>query len=264
MPINVSLDVLGKDIYGNIIESEDIHTLIPIKAAKYDDFTGLVIPGTSKLFVTDESVEVAEDYTNIVIPNLGRLLESIPDSICVSIHPDIDTSVPHHIDIYQILNISASYGILIPFKFDKLHITYTDTIQVGLGETLKDLGDASLNLMMNITNSIPLALTLNFTPLDENDEIIEDMTIAPITIAQGEGGSIHEEMEGKSKVTLSLGNNNGSLAKLNKLKLDVDIQSNDASMGLKGIQGLQITDIAIEVAGKMDISNMFGKEKDNE
>jgi hypothetical protein len=109
-----------------------------------------------------------------------------------------------------------------------------------------------------------LALTLNFTPLDENDEIIEDMTIAPITIAQGEGGSIHEEMEGKSKVTLSLGNNNGSLAKLNKLKLDVDIQSNDASMGLKGIQGLQITDIAIEVAGKMDISNMFGKEKDNE
>ncbi len=263
VPINVDLDIVGKDIYGHPIASEEIHTMFPIDPAKYDAITGLVIPDVSELYFTDEPHE-KEGYRNIVIPNLGRLLENIPDSITVSIHPDIDKSVTHHIDIYQALNISASYDILVPFKFDSLHINYCDTIAVGLGETLEGVGDASLNLMMNITNSIPLALTLNFTPLDENDEIIEDMTIAPITIAQGEGGSIHEEMEGKSKVTLSLGNNNGSLAKLNKLKLDVDIQSDDASMGLKGIQGLQITDIAIEVAGKMDISNMFGKEKDNE
>lgn len=248
MPINVSLDVLGKDLYGNVIESEDIHTQIPIKAAQYDDLTGLVIPDTSKLFVTDEVVEVAEDYTNIVIPNLGRLLESIPDSISVSIHPDIDTSVPHHIDIYQVLNISASYGIMIPFKFDKLHITYTDTIQVGLGETLKDLGEEGIKLKMNIENTIPVDLTLKLTALDENNVPVDAINIAPIKIKQGNGEGITTSRPEKSPVSFNLQNEDGSLARLNKLKVEAEIQSNDATMGLKGIQGIRISDIVVELS----------------
>ena len=260
MPINVSLDVLGKDINGNIIESEDIHTLIPIKAAQYDDLTGLVVPDTSKLFVTDEPTDVDDDYTNIVIENLGRLLESIPDSMCVSIHPDIDISVPHHIDIYQILNISASYGIMVPFKFDKLHITYSDTISVGLGETLEGLGDAGLALKMNVENTIPVDLTLKLTALDENNEPIKAINIAPIRIKQGNGEGITNSKAEKNPVSFSLQNKDGSLAKLNKLKVEAEIQTNDATMGLKGIQGIRISDIVVELSA--DIST--GDKEENE
>ena len=113
---------------------------------------------------------------------------------------------------------------------------------------------------MSITNSIPLELKLNFTALDENNEVIEDIVIAPITIAQGDGGSIYDEVNGKSKATLALNNSNGSLARLDKLKFEVEIQTDNASMGLKGIQGIQISDIVIEVAGKIDLKEEITDE----
>ena len=255
MPINVSLDIMGKDIDGNIIESEEISTMVPIKAAKYDDLTGIIIPDTSKLFVTDEYVEVADDYTNIVIPNLGRLLESIPDSISVAIHPDIDKSVPHHIDIYQILNISASYDIMIPFKFDKLSIVYSDTIPVNLEETLEGLGDAELKLKMNIENTIPVELKLNISALDENNKPINAIKIDPIRIKQGNGEGIANSKPEKNAVAITLQNKDDSLKELDKLKLDIEIKTEDATMGLKGTQGIRISDIVVELSADLEIAD---------
>lgn len=259
VPVNIDLDIVGKDLYGNPIASEEIHTRIPIQPAKYDDITGHVIPDTSKLYFTNHP-HTKEGYENIIIENLGHLFENIPDSISVSIHPDINRNVPHHIDIDSAFKISAAYDILIPFKFDNLYISYSDTIAIGLGETMETFGESDLNLKMSITNSIPLELKLNFTALDENNEVIEDIVIAPITIAQGDGGSIYDEVNGKSKATLALNNSNGSLARLDKLKFEVEIQTDNASMGLKGIQGIQISDIVIEVAGKIDLKEAITDE----
>ena len=255
MPINVSLDIMGKDIDGNIIESEEISTMVPIKAAKYDDLTGIIIPDTSKLFVTDEYVEVADDYTNIVIPNLGRLLESIPDSISVAIHPDIDKSVPHHIDIYQILNISASYDIMIPFKFDKLSIVYSDTIPVNIEETLEGLGETGLKLKMNIENTIPVELKLNISALDENNKPINAIKIDPIRIKQGNGEGIANSKPEKNAVAITLQNKDDSLKELDKLKLDIEIKTEDATMGLKGTQGIRISDIVVELSADLEIAD---------
>ena len=255
MPINATLDVIGKDVDGNTIESEEISTIVPIKAAKYDDLTGIIIPDTSKLFVTDEYVEVADDYTNIVIPNLGRLLESIPDSISVAIHPDIDKSVPHHIDIYQILNISASYDIMIPFKFDKLSIVYSDTIPVNLEETLEGLGETGLKLKMNIENTIPVELKLNISALDENNKPINAIKIDPIRIKQGNGEGIANSKPEKNAVAITLQNKDDSLKELDKLKLDIEIKTEDATMGLKGTQGIRISDIVVELSADLEIAD---------
>ncbi len=263
IPVDVTLDIVGKDLSGNPIASEEIHTKFPIQPAKYDDITGHTIPDTSKLYFTNNP-HTKEGYENIVIENLEHLLENIPDSISVSIHPDINKNVPHHIDIEQAFNISASYDILIPFKFDRLHISYSDTIAIGLGETMETFGDANLSLKMNITNSIPLELKLNFTALDENDEVIEDINIAPITIAQGAGESIYDEVNGKSKAKLALNNSNGNLARLDKLKFEIEIQTDNASMGLKGIQGIQISDIVIEIAREIDLEEETTDEETEE
>lgn len=255
MPINATLDVIGKDVDGNTIESEEISTIVPIKAAKYDDLTGIIIPDTSKLFVTDEYVEVADDYTNIVIPNLGRLLESIPDSISVAIHPDIDKSVPHHIDIYQILNISASYDIMIPFKFDKLSIVYSDTIPVNIEETLEGLGETGLKLKMNIENTIPVELKLNISALDENNKPINAIKIDPIRVKQGNGEGIANSKPEKNAVVITLQNKDDSLKELDKLKLDIEIKTEDATMGLKGTQGIRISDIVVEFSADLEIAD---------
>ena len=255
MPINATLDVIGKDVDGNTIESEEISTIVPIKAAKYDDLTGIIIPDTSKLFVTDEYVEVADDYTNIVIPNLGRLLESIPDSISVAIHPDIDKSVPHHIDIYQILNISASYDIMIPFKFDKLSIVYSDTIPVNIEETLEGLGETGLKLKMNIENTIPVELKLNISALDENNKPINAIKIDPIRVKQGNGEGIANSKPEKNAVAITLQNKDDSLKELDKLKLDIEIKTEDATMGLKGTQGIRISDIVVEFSADLEIAD---------
>lgn len=260
MPINVSLDVMGKDVNGNIIDSEEISTIVPIKAAKYDNLTGIIVPDTSKLFVTDEYVEVADDYTNVVIPNLGRLLESIPDSINVAIHPDIDKSIPHHIDIYQILDISASYDIMIPFKFDKLYIIYSDTIPANLGDTFEGLGDAELKLRMNIENTIPVGLKLNISALDKNNKPINAIKIDPIEIKQGNGESIASSKSEKNAVAITLQNKDESLKELDKLKLEIEIQTEDATMGLKGAQGIRISDVVIELSADIEITD----EKDVE
>lgn len=268
IPINVDLDIIGKDSEGNPIASEEIHTQIPIEAARYSETTGEVMPDTSRLFITNNTVKnYREDFTNIEIENLAHLLEAIPDSICVSIHPVIDRSVTHHIDIYQALNISASYDIMMPFKIDTCHIAYSDTISVSLGETMETFENAGLKLKMSIANTMPLGLTLNFTALDENNVPVNDIVIAPIEIAQGNGNSIHDSKAEKNEVSLAIQNSNGNLSKLDKLKLDIVAETNNATMGLKGTQGIQISDIVIEISGDIstdDISTDDEEEFDED
>jgi hypothetical protein len=252
MPTYVDLEIIGKDKEGNIIETAQIKPteLIRINPAKYDEETGLVVTEESRLFISDVIKNPKEGHQNIAIPNLAYLLECVPDSINMYSLPIIDQSVTQHIDITQPLSISADYDIIIPFKFEEFEVHYNDIIPINLEltEDTEELGDASFKIKMNIENTIPLGLTLNFTALDTHQNAIDDIEFKPIHIKAGNGESIYEQDgSDKQEVELTINSN----ISFEWLKLDITAKNSNAKMGLKSSQGMRVSDVVIEFASDL-------------
>ena len=266
VPVNINLQLIGKDANGTIISSSEIITDEPlsINPATYDEATGSVIPCETKLLLTSDTTKVSKvGYQNVQLENLANLLHQIPDSIAFAIQPIVDQSVTHHVDLSQPLSFKASYKINIPFKFDEFQLCYSDTIenlQADLGETMEMFSNIALKLNMDITNTLPLGLTLEVVALDKDNQPIDDITAQPISLKAGLGGDIiaqGEQRQEAQKVTIAIESKSGDLSKLDKLKLDITAAT-DHTVGaipLKGSQGIQLSNIVIEIAG--DIKTSF-------
>ena len=259
IPVIIDLALVGKDEYGDIIESFNIQIEdVQILPALYDKTTGEVTSQKTKLlFVSDLSQGTKEGYTTIKVPNLSRLLDKLPKYVEFSLQPMIDTSVSHHVDISKPLSLSASYDVVIPFKFDNLKICYQDTIpnlHASIGEFMEMLSDINFTTKMNIKNTIPVELSLDITALDENDKILEGVTINPIHIAAGSSNSL--ETAEPNETTISINSKTGNITALDKLLFEVTATTEnvEGTATLKRNQGFQLTDIVIEIGGDFEAS----------
>ena len=249
MPTDVQIEIVGKDKEENIIAEITPEEKIAIGSAKYDAALDSIYETQSKLLLTAAPINTPEGYHNLVIPELASLLETVPDSVVLYVQPVVDTLVDsHHIGIYQALSINAAYDIEIPLKFKELEIHYSDTVSAGLGEALEAFGDVSLKLKMDITNTIPVELTLNVSALDAEDRIIEDIKFESVSISKGNGESIHHTNTEKQQISFDLGTNTSNFE---KFKIDITAESHDETTGLKSLQGLYISGIVIEAAGNV-------------
>lgn len=239
-PTNVKLEIIGKDKEGNEIKETEIiiKDPIPLKAATRNA-EGEVVPVKNRLLITKEDQ-----------PNLGRILEFMPDSMTLYVRPVIDETETHDVDIERKLDISAKYNVILPLVFEELNIEYNDTIALNLGETLSSVDNADIMIKMNVANTIPLDLKLKFIPLDKENNIIKEIPTMTKDIKSGNGGNIHKSNPEKQSVELTLSNEN---ATLEKLKLDITAATNGSVAGLKSNQGLKISNIAVEVTGDISI-----------
>jgi hypothetical protein len=259
VPVDIDLQLSGKDDNGNVIETSVISQVLHIEPAGFDALTGVITPRTTKLFITSDTSRVSmQGYQNVEIQNLARLLERMPSSIDLAVLPVVDKSVTHSIDLSKGVKFNGEYSVVIPFKFDDFHICYTDTIsnlQLDLGETLEMFSNISLAAKMNVKNTLPVGVSLSVKALNQQDVVIDDVSIDSLCIAAGDGSSILEATQSQ-QVKFAIKSKSGDLSALDKLaiKLEAAVDHTEGGVALKREQGLQLSDIVIEVSGDIETS----------
>ncbi len=259
VPVDINLQLSGKDDNGNVIETSVISQVLHIEPAGFDALTGVITPRTTKLFITSDTSRVSmQGYQNVEIQNLARLLERMPSSIDLAVLPVVDKSVTHSIDLSKDVKFNGEYSVVIPFKFDDFHICYADTIsnlQLDLGETLEMFSNISLAVKMNVKNTLPVGVSLSVKALNQQDVVIDDVSIDSLCIAAGDGSSILEATQSQ-QVKFAIKSKSGDLSALDKLaiKLEAAVDHTESGVALKQEQGLQLSDIVIEVSGDIETS----------
>ena len=266
VPVDVELHIFGKDDNGNVIEKSVIETVLSIAPAAYDETTDELSPVETKFFLSTSEIGKA-GYENICLENLGSLLAEIPSSLSLNVVPVIKAGagVTHHVDISQPIKLDAAYSVVVPFKFDDLQFCYSDKIEGlkgSIDETIDMLSNVSLSAKMDIINTIPLGLSLTVVPLDENDNVIEDIEISKLEVKAGDGKSLLKD----DKATVADGltvqsfefvikSASGDITSLDKLAFSIEAASGVAvgTVGLKGEQGIKISNIVLEVSGDIEV-----------
>ena len=70
--------------------------------------------------------------------------------------------------------------------------------------------------------------------------------------------------EEKQEVTLAIKGDSEYTTQINKLKLSLEAQTEDATMGLKGIQGLHISDISVEISADISSEDFVTEDEDED
>ena len=260
VPVDIDLLIFGSDENGVQI-GEPISSTLSILPAEYDEASDTLKPVKTKLFLTTDTLKNNKGggYKNVEIPALANLLEKVPYDINFKIEPKIMGN-SHHVDILNPIKLDGTYSVIVPLKFEDLNICYTDTvsgIKEGMGDTLDKFTNASLRLKMNVANTIPLGVALSVKPLDENAEPLEGFEILDINIKAGNGSDIVNNdvsSEDLQEIVFSIGSKGGDFSELDKLLLSVNATANSTTggIGLKGEQGIKISDIVLEVSGDIE------------
>lgn len=259
IPVDLALSLFGKDDNGNVIETSRVNAAIRLEPADYDEATGEVTAREFKYLLTNKPTPKA-GYENVVIPDLSNLLKRIPNSLDIELIPTIDESMAHHVDLSKDLVLHPTYDVVVPVKFDNVHIEYTelvDDLNKDLGEALEHFANITVKADMNIRNTVPVGLTLTVEPLDAYGNIIEGVEIEDVQIAAGAGEDINgtdaSENQGE-KLQLVINSKGDVLRKLDKLNLIVkgDADETVGGVAFTSKQGVHITDIVVEVTGDVE------------
>ena len=265
IPVDIDLQIYGYDEDSVLIEESKIEEKLSILPAKYDNEKDKLEAVETKLFITTDTLKNKKaGYKNVEIKNLANLLKRVPYSISLNVKPEVRTDATHHVDISEPIKLDAAYSVVVPLKFDSLSICYSDTItglKADLGETLEMFSNVSLCVKMDLINTIPLGLSLKLVPLDENGDVIEDIEIDKLVIEAGSGenllasdGSVNGNL-GAQHFVFGIKSKSGDVSKLDQLAFVVEAASNHTtgSAGLRGEQGVKISNIVFEVSGDIEV-----------
>lgn len=121
-----------------------------------------------------------EGATNIEVPNLNDIIETIPDYITVALSPAIKTDDYHTIDLGKDYALNSSYEIDIPLSFgDNMQLVYKDSVD-GFRSDLEDIEFKKVAIAITADNSIPLKLEIkdsNVTPKDVNGKKVDGVKV---------------------------------------------------------------------------------------
>ena len=280
VPVDIALHIFGK-VGDEVIQESEIKTTLKIHPAEYDVKGDSLIPVQTKMFITTDAANGKAGYDNYEVKALGNLLKRIPDSLSLKVEPIIRKDVTHHVDISKPIKLDADYSVIIPLKLNNLSLCYNDTIKdlkVSMEEEVGMFTNVSLCAKMDIINTIPLGLSLEIVPLDEKNNMIEDIEITALDedgkvikntliIKAGNG----ENLLAADNVTVAEGltaqpfefaikSAGGDISSLDKLAFSVKAASSSAAgtVGLKGEQGFKISNIVLEVSSdiEMDVKDM--------
>ena len=258
VPIDVDMQIFGRDDNGEIIPTSLITERVSVKPAYYDEKMGTITPVETKLFLTCDSNKVSKiGYDNVQIPGLANLLEKVPNSIDFKIKPLVNTSQAHHIDIVDPLTFSGSYSVYIPLKFDNFNLLYNDTIDDlidSFGENLDMLTNIHIDARMEVLNTIPLGLQLNVKALDMDEKPIETIEVEPVSIKAGLGGNIEGSDQEAQQVVIAINSSTGDFSTLDKLVISVEAASDctAGSAAISALQGIKISDIVFDITGDIE------------
>lgn len=251
------LSIVGKDEEGKPISSASLVFDEPfVLAAGQRNADGTITPKATRwLFAVSDSI-TKKGYETKVAPALGTLLNELPHNIDVALNAHFNTDLTTQIDYNNDLELACEYGVLVPLQFSDLNLTYADTvseIKINLEETLMDMNlsvtNIGLAIAMNLKNTLPIGLKLDLVPLDVDGNVIEEIEIGSVELPAGDGSEIGTGSHVKgTPVELSIKCATSSdLAALDKFAFRLDVASGDNDIPLGGTQGLQISDIVLQI-----------------
>lgn len=193
-----------------------------------------------------------EDCIEYIVPELGDFFKSLPEIVTVS---NVNLTTPDQyfkIAPGKVYDARFDYEFTAPLAFDKdLFLDFTQDI--------KDLnlnfntGIKSASLGMVIVNSVPADFTISATGIDNDGNIIPDMTLTvDKVIAAGSHTSPTE-----TSLTLTLKSASKTL-ELNGLRLDMKAKAGDSKyhgITLNKNQGLELKDIVLTLPDGITFTN---------
>lgn len=193
--------------------------------------------------------------TNVVVPNLNDIIETIPDRISVKLDPAVKSDNYYTVGLGQDYILDSEYDIDVPLSFGSgLQIVYKDSID-DLNSDLEDIDFKKAVIAITADNIIPLQLEIkdnNVIPKDLNGKKIDDIKV---TVA----GTIKESKDGKtvasSQLTITLEETkDGAIGNLEKLVFKVTAVPGQATnVQLRSDQWMQLKDMKLKVPNGIKI-----------
>lgn len=198
----------------------------------------------SDYYMSRRQMSVPSGAANIVIPEIGNIVKTIPDAI--RIHEAAVSPVTEliRLDAGASYPVTAGYAVVAPLAFDK-------DFYLAFSQDVKDLGiyfESALNevvIKADLYNSIPLGFTLSGQCLDSEGNVIKetvldlDKSIAPGT----------HDNPSLTAVKLTVTNSSDSF-RIDGIRFNLVTTSTDPEyigVCLNSRQGFEIRNIAINL-----------------
>lgn len=250
VPVDLNVRMYAKDAQGILIDGSVVEDVkLKVKAADTD---GIV---TKTNFLISRQGSEKDGYESVRVENLSNLMKTVPDSVVFELTAKANQEQTHHVDVQKPMRITGHYEVNVPLQFDTLHINYSDTID-GLIDDLSDISDkitdSEMQLVLTAENTIPVALSLEVTPLDANEVEIAEISAEVLgIIAAGNGSDVT-----KTPITINLRLQGNRLPDLDALALRITaVNGNDngGNVPLNANQFVRFTGIGLRTTEGVDL-----------
>ena len=157
---------------GNNPVNEPVEFELPVKASR--DYN--TVKESAYIVTNDSECAVPEGYEKILVPNLTKIVGTIPDYITVEPTVTVDDSQEHYIKLGNELSAAATYSISLPFVFNtgsEIHYVETaENLQADISDILDKFSEAVVET--EISSTVPMELVLNMKLFDQNGNSLDN------------------------------------------------------------------------------------------
>lgn len=213
----------------------------------------IIIPGeaTNYTICIHRKEGVIEGYDKcITVENLNDLIEQIPDEIHMQNVEAKAIQNFYTIALGETKKVNTNYEITAPLAFgSKLNIPYDDTM-TDWDIDLDELDIQKATVTMEVVNTIPLAMNMEFKALDKNGNVLDDITAVVKDNKQVAPGTGDVNAPVTTELTVELTSTTGAISKLDGMKYLVNATSGEVTgKVLNENQSLTLQNIRIKIPG---------------
>ena len=120
-------------------------------------------------------------------PNLGTLIEKLPDQITVKMddHRLEVKNQEYTVELGRNYNATVNYNVFVPFTFDKgFTIVYNDSTD-SMNDDLKKYAAKGIEIKAEAQNAVPLDLIVGIEAKDVNGQVIDGIKFNDVTVPAG-------------------------------------------------------------------------------
>lgn len=189
-------------------------------------------------------------------PNLGTLIEKLPDQITVKMddHRLEVKNQEYTVELGRNYNATVNYNVFVPFTFDKgFTIVYNDSTD-SMNDDLKKYAAKGIEIKAEAQNAVPLDLIVGIEAKDVNGQVIDGIKFNDVTVPAGPDtyDAQNEPIATTAPITLEATlANEKLLSKVDKLIFKVHAADNDElqSKTLVSTQYLRLATIKLRLKG---------------
>lgn len=208
-----------------------------------------------------EDISIEGVTSNVIVPDINNLVETIPDDIEVKLTPVVRNEEYYTAELGIDYNMPSSYEVDVPLSFEQnLNIVYNDSVQ-DLNKDLNDLDKVTLKnaqIVLSVDNAIPLKLQLKAENVQIKDIYGNELTAVKKTIEEDKQyvtASADGETPATSELVLSLTSEDTQfLTKIEKICFKIVAAAGEKTgIPLKDTQWLKVTSIKLSVPGGVTV-----------